>query len=1061
MIRIILAALRAHPAQALTIGLLAAVAAGLSAILPTYLVGAVDAGTQATVDAAPLSQRLITVTAVVPARSAVADAERRTADARRALERPGIHLVTGMRAAAQLTKAGTNESFAAVLAHREDVCAHLRITGSCPAGDHDALVSNRDADRLGLQPGTELRHANSDGLVSMLTVTGVYQTPDVRDPYWTGGTLVRANPVFVIPAAFTALAPAQIIATAEGLVTAALFADFAPKSTTDALVARFDRLEADNFAVYSPVVELGNRVTTNRQLLITGVPVAGVQMLLLCWLTLGLALRHAGAGWRADAGLLKLRGAPSRRILALAVGRSAVPILAGAVVGAAVAVALIVPLKRLLSTGEGPSTLAVTSGELALVALGAAVLAVLGSLAVAAVAERRVLKEPVLDLMRRVPQRRRGWRAGALEVVVAVLAVAAIYQVRSAPEGAEAVTAGLALFVPVLVALAVAVTGTRLSAPVAAMFARRAFGGGRVSTGLAVLDLARRPSARRLAALLVVAVALLVTAGVGWSGAAAARDQRASLDLGAPRVISVVANGSTHLLSAVRAADPSGRSAMAVVAGRLGAENDAPPVVAVDTSRLAAVGGWNTAAARAALARRAHPDAPPTIMVAGAAVEVDLTVPERGAVPSAAEEPDDGQNLPANSAPGGAPGAAPAPPSVQPPIGLAVVLDLVDARGAAVAARFGPLPPGRQTVRVDTPACAGAGCRLVSITLVPTRPMPDSVAADTAETPATAPIVLHRLAQLDPPATLVDQAGFADLRRWRQPVANRRPALVFSRTADGLSLRISALAPPPPVPAGQPRPDNGPPVPDRWAVEVADAPLPLPAVATGITVDVRAGGVDYPLLSSSRVPVRAMATGELLPRVGERGMLVDLEYADRLVRGLDGAQEVWLTRDAPSSLLDRLRDQGLQIIATDSTDAATGRFAAQGGTAVLRLYLVVALAGLLLAAGAVVLVGVVDRPTRAAELAALRVQGVPEIAVRRSVRAGYAVAVAVAVALGVLAALVVRRLAGAGLPLFDDEWDVIAPPGPSWLAIGLLAAGLAVAFWPAVLVASARGKETA
>jgi len=154
MIRIILAALRAHPAQALTIGLLAAVAAGLSAILPTYLVGAVDAGTQATVDAAPLSQRLITVTAVVPARSAVADAERRTADARRALERPGIHLVTGMRAAAQLTKAGTNESFAAVLAHREDVCAHLRITGSCPAGDHDALVSARDADRLACRPAT-------------------------------------------------------------------------------------------------------------------------------------------------------------------------------------------------------------------------------------------------------------------------------------------------------------------------------------------------------------------------------------------------------------------------------------------------------------------------------------------------------------------------------------------------------------------------------------------------------------------------------------------------------------------------------------------------------------------------------------------------------------------------------------------------------------------------------------------------------------------------------------------------------------------------------------------
>ena len=78
-----------------------------------------------------------------------------------------------------------------------------------------------------------------------------------------------------------------------------------------------------NYAVYAPVVELGNRVTTNRQLLITGVPVAGAQMLLLCWLTLGLALRHAGAGWRADAGLLKLRGATQGRVLVLAVGRSA------------------------------------------------------------------------------------------------------------------------------------------------------------------------------------------------------------------------------------------------------------------------------------------------------------------------------------------------------------------------------------------------------------------------------------------------------------------------------------------------------------------------------------------------------------------------------------------------------------------------------------------------------------------------------------------------------------------------------------------------------------------
>jgi hypothetical protein len=385
-----------------------------------------------------------------------------------------------------------------------------------------------------------------------------------------------------------------------------------------------------------------------------------------------------------------------------------------------------------------------------------------------------------------------------------------------------------------------------------------------------------------------------------------------------------------------------------------------------------------------------------------------------------------------------------------------VDLVLTDRRGATVPVRLGPLPPGRQTVRADTPTCAGSGCRLVSITLTPARPAPDAPVADIAEAPSTAPIVLHRFGQLDPAETLVDPEGFADLRRWRQPISSRRPALVFSRTAEGLRLRVSALPPPAPTPPGATRPDDGPPVVDRWTVEVADAPLPLPAVAAGIAVDERAGGVDYPLLSSARVPVRPVATGALLPRVGATGMLIDLEYADRLVRRLDGAQEVWLARGAPAGLLDRLRDQGLVIIDTDSIDAMTEQYAAQGGTAVLRLYLVVALAGLLLAAGSVVLVGVVDRPARAAELSALRVQGVPAPAVRRAVLAGYAVAVAVATVLGVLAALIVRRLAGDGLPLFDDGWTVIAAPGPSWLAMTMLAAGLAVAFVPAVLVASAR-----
>jgi hypothetical protein len=1031
MIRIILAALRANPAQTLTIALLAAVAAGLSAILPAYLVGAVESGTVATVEAAPVGQRVITTALVIPAGSAEADAARRLAEVRRAIERPGLRLIGGMRASVQFTVPPTGQltapggtgqpQFPAVVAARDDFCRHLRITGTCPAGDHDALVSAREAERLGLRPGAELRYA-----AATLTVTGTYQVTDPAEPYWTDGSVVRVNPVFVRPGAFRVLAPSQVFVTADGLVTAALFTDLAPTTTTTALTEDVYGLQREGYTVSAAVLELGNRITTNRRLLLAGVPVAGLQVLVLCWLTLGLALRHGSAGWRADVGLLKLRGARRGRILVLAVGRSAVPILAGA--GAGVAVALVTGHFR---SGEAPLRLAVPSAVLALSAAGAAALAVLGSLVVAAAAERRVLREPVLDLMRRVSERRRAWRAGAVEVVIVVLAVAAVYQVRSAPRDVAAAAAGLALFVPVLVAPAMALTGTRLLGPVAAAAARRAFGGGRVSTGLAVIDLARRPGARRLTALLVVAVALLVTAGAAWSSAATARDRRATLELGADRVVSVTARNSTHLLAAVRSADPSGRAAMAVVAGRLGTESDAPAVVAVDATRLAAVGAWDTRAARAALARRLRPDVAPAVVVTGTAVELELSMPDGDAVP--------------------VPGAGDA----------TVELALVDRRGIGTTVRLGPLAPGRQRVRVATPACAAAACRLVSITVLPVRSTAGQPAPDNGEAPSTAPIVLHRLDQVDPPATLLDPAGFGDVRRWRQPMSAQRPSLVFSQGSDGLNLRVSTLGPPestsPDTGSGQPAvPAGSPAKAEPLTVEVADAPLPVPLAATGPGVDDRPGGLTYPLLGSTRAPVRIAANTGPLPRVGAAGMLMDLEYADRLVRGLDGAYEVWLSRDASAALLERLRGEGLLILHTDSIDAVTGRYAAHAGTAVLRMYLVVAVAGLLLAAGSVVLVGVVDRPARAAELAALRVQGVSGAALRRSVRTGYAAAVVVSVVLGVLAALVVRALADAGLPLFDDGWAVLAAPGPSWSAVGLLAAGLLVALGPAVLAASSR-----
>lgn len=1015
MIRIVLAALRRHPSQAVAVAVLAAIAAAIAAVVPAYLVGAAEVGTVAAVESASPRLRLVIAQKKDVAGTDVAGVLRSTADpVRAALDRPGLQTVASVRTSGTV-RTDKDVDLARDIAYRDGVCEHLRITGACPKADREIMVSNRVAGDLGLDVGAQITFMANRGQPARFTISGRYEAGNPDDPYWVGGTLIRSEPVFATAGTISLLAVSDLIVTVEGMVTPELFTHVEAVADARAVTVDLNRLIVrDGFDVISSIGALADRVNANRRVIAAGVPVAGLQLLLLCWFALGLAVRHAGAGWRPDVGLLKLRGVPPGRVTALAVGRSAVPIAAGAVVGAVAALALRGLVENAMGRAQARPALVVSDGLVLLGGAGAALLAVIGSLAIAFVAERRMLREPVVDLLRRVPARQGGWGAGATEVLVAALAVAAVYQVRSAPADDPA-AAGLALFVPVLVALVVALTGTRLLVPTAAGVARRAFGAGRLSTGLALLDLARRPGARRLAALLVTASALLVTATTGWATAASARADRAAVELGARTVLTVGAESAAHLITAVRAADPGGRNAMAVVVGRTSGSSDASPVVAVDSPRLAAVAAWpysgsgsGTGADPRDLAARLKPPAGQPVIAAGGAVELDLTVP-----------------------------------AADPPLRVTVEAAFVDKRGTRITAALGPAGPGRHTVRADTPGCADGGCRLVGFVLVGDRE-------------GSEPVVLHRLGQADPPATLVDGAGFADLGRWRQPLISRKPWLLVSNSGDGLALRIDQVIPIPltdsvTLPGG-----TGPPgVPDPLTVEVADAPVPLPAVVSGALAETRrAGGQPTPLLGGGGIPLRQLGTPAVLPRVGPTGLLVDLEYADRLLVGVDGVREVWLSESAPAGIVDRLREQGLQVIRTDTVAAATGRYAAEGGTAVFRLNLVVAVAGLLLAAASVVLVAAVDRPVRNAELVRLRVQGMSQRTVVRSVVGGYALVAAVATVLGVLAAAAALRLSGERR-IFDDGWELLTPTGPGWLAIVLLATGLVVVSAGAVALASA------
>src|SRR5687768_8062381 len=98
MIRLVLAALRAHRAQALAVVLLAALVSGLAALLPAYLLGAVEHSTAYAVEASPLEDRVVKVTLELGPGDPATEYDRTVAATRTSLERPGLSLVAGLRA---------------------------------------------------------------------------------------------------------------------------------------------------------------------------------------------------------------------------------------------------------------------------------------------------------------------------------------------------------------------------------------------------------------------------------------------------------------------------------------------------------------------------------------------------------------------------------------------------------------------------------------------------------------------------------------------------------------------------------------------------------------------------------------------------------------------------------------------------------------------------------------------------------------------------------------------------------------------------------------------------
>jgi hypothetical protein len=682
---LLLSMLRARSAQALTVFLLAAAATAAAASAPVYVATADRTVVEGEVAGATTAER------TVHAARIVFEGDERTFEriAPTALALPGFRTIFAADIDAYVE--GPKGSGVPRLVYRDDFCANVRITsGRCFAGTTEVVLAAATAEHLGVAVGSQLiiqRVAvGRDGYqtvpgITLFTVVGVYEPIDKYSVYWGNhdyfntdnpdrGTI--AEPLFVarrtLELVTTVRQNQSVEATAEA---SAITAD-----TVYELEAALNKATSDvrgaKGTITTDMPQLLNRIQRNRNLVAEIVPLAAIPLVLLCWFVLFLAVAAGTQHRRHELGLLALRGLRLPYRWWLGAGEAILPILLGAAAGLVLGhVAVRVAAQALLDGGPAVPLRAGLS-RYVLVALAGAFVAGL-------LAQRQQLAQPAIDLLREVPARVKRWRSAALESVVVVLAVLAAVQMQTGDENAEGERGGIGMFAPALMVLAFGLIAARAVVPLADRFGSRALRRGRIGPALAAYGLARRPGGQRLLVLFVVAVALVCFAATAADTARVAREQRLTVELGAPRVVDVGKIRRADLLARVRAADPEGRFAMAVAPVPRSQRNE-PMKLAVDATRLAAVAAWRPDLPASDAAARLRPKVAEPIVLRGREVGLDVTATKLDELP----------------------------------IQLTLYVAPVDGQAAGQEIELGILRAGRRTYSAPVVGCE-EGCRLVAL----------------------------------------------------------------------------------------------------------------------------------------------------------------------------------------------------------------------------------------------------------------------------------------------------------------------------------------------------------
>ena len=809
-----------------------------------------------------------------------------------------------------------------------DTCASSKAFAATKNGT--VSLSARSANALGAHVGERihLSLANSPKR-TWVKVVGIYlQPPTANTPYWRGinyfqygsgstvGTNAGANAGAIASIVLDPLVTtrATVFTASSPNVQVQYSADvpWRPKAWVigkGALQGALGRIENTLARRYQLQVEtqLPSIIATaqhNVNLMSAIVLAIVLQLVLLALVVLYGLGRSTATGRRVEADFARRRGFTRVGLLWLAVSEPA------ALIGAALPIGILVAWGAMRIFGDAYLYHGV-SVDITGLSILAAFVAFVAAIVATALASYGLWRHASGESRR---------RAGATAVMVdafgVALGVAGLLALatKGALNGTHANP--LAAAAPGLLAIGGAVLGLRLMALLASGFVRSSRASPRVAWFLAIRQIGRRPDVLRRLFPLAAATSVVMFAVGSYALASVNRSRVADFVTGAYRVVDVTPPLGANFLADVRAADPSGKQAMAVAYDY--AENG--ELLAVDSKRFARIASWPsglTEQSAASVIRRVEVSLPPPVTFAGANLRMTLDMPDKT------------------------------------PAILAAVDVLNEAYIGQYYQYFGPLVRGTHTYVIPLQGdCVGA-CRLEGL---------DFSYLHSSNYGAHNVMIRLVSMSIDSPRSAWKPVAFgARVRDSWTPASAGVSVESFAGGVPGIVFKI----PPEYLISGV-------------AASPAFLPGALPAFETTQLVSVNppslSGDFPYEGLDGGSVTLKDVTTVPALPEIGGDGALVDLNVAQlaETEQPIFTYYQVWLSRSAKPEVLDRLRHDGFQIGASSS---ASQRLAALNHTGLALAYdlsLIATPIAVLLAAGAVSLRDRCRRPAAAARDRATR-----------------------------------------------------------------------------------------